>query len=92
MHVEYLGAIPNFWCCKDSAKLSFWVCNYCVGVVLVHVILGATGPQVGTTVKYEPMKATDTLNKNGQSFNVNTLLHCITASQKYTHKSMEVNK
>ena len=52
---------------------------------------GGLGTVGGTTVKYEPMKSTDTINKNGVSVNVNTLLHCITASNTYSQKSMEVS-
>ena len=53
--------------------------------------LGGAGAQGTAVAKYEPCKASDTLNKNGVTVNVHTLLHCITASNSYMQKSMEVS-
>lgn len=47
-------------------------------------MLGAQQP-----VKFEPIKAKDTANKNGVTYNVDTLLHCITGMQQYEQKSLE---
>ena len=40
-------------------------------------------------VKFEPIKAKDTANKNGVTYNVDTLLHCITGMTQYEQKSLE---
>lgn len=40
-------------------------------------------------VKFEPIKAKDTANKNGVTYNVDTLLYCITGMQQYEQKSLE---
>ena len=40
-------------------------------------------------VKFEPIKAKDTANKNGVTYNVDTLLHCITGMSQYEQKSLE---
>lgn len=40
-------------------------------------------------VKFEPIKAKDTANKNGVTYNVDTLLHCITGMAQYEQKSLE---
>lgn len=53
--------------------------------------MGGAGVQGTAVAKYEPAKATDTLNKNGVTVSVHTLLHCITASNSYMQKSMEVS-
>ena len=47
-------------------------------------MLGAQQP-----VKFEPIKAKDTANKNGVTYNVDTLLHCITGMPQYEQKSLE---
>ena len=47
-------------------------------------MLGAQQP-----VKFEPIKAKDTANKNGVTYNVDTLLHCITGMSQYEQKSLE---
>lgn len=47
-------------------------------------MLGAQQP-----VKFEPIKAKDTANKNGVTYNVDTLLHCITGMTQYEQKSLE---
>ena len=47
-------------------------------------MLGATQP-----IKFEPIKAKDTANKNGVQYNVDTLLHCITGMPAYEQKSLE---
>lgn len=46
----------------------------------------ATGTAVA---KYQPHPGTDTLVKNGQTSNVNTRQHCITAMKEYESKSLE---
>jgi nuclear pore complex protein Nup98-Nup96 len=43
----------------------------------------------GTTIKYNPLTGTDTVNKNGQTQTINTLHQCITAMKEYETKSLE---
>lgn len=44
----------------------------------------------GTAIaKFQPHSGTDTLMKNGQTNNVNTRQHCITAMKEYESKSLE---
>lgn len=46
--------------------------------------------QTGTAIaKYQPHSGMDTLMKNGQSNNVQTKQHCITAMKEYENKSFE---
>ena len=40
-------------------------------------------------VKFEPIKAKDTANKNGVTYNVDTYLYCITGMPQYEQKSLE---
>lgn len=50
----------------------------------------STPNATGTAVaKYQPHPGTDTLVKNGQTSNVNTRQHCITAMKEYESKSLE---
>ena len=53
--------------------------------------LGGMGGMLGGNqpVKFEPVKAKDTANKNGVTYNVDTLLHCITGMSQYEQKSLE---
>ncbi|EDV94992.1 nuclear pore complex protein Nup98-Nup96 [Drosophila grimshawi] len=55
------------------------------------VTVGAAGGvNAGTSlVKYQPTIGTDTLMKGGQTNNVNTKQHCITAMKEYELKSLE---
>ena len=41
------------------------------------------------SVKFNPSKGKDTVNKNGTTYNVDTSLHCITGMTEYADKSME---
>lgn len=51
---------------------------------------GGLGGMLGAQpVKFEPIKAKDTANKNGVTYNVDTLLYCITGMQQYEQKSLE---
>lgn len=98
-----MGSELRYFFCKIAISVNgqlFSPLHHGLGVLVGHSVSGfcvsgaavaAAGATVGTTIKYEPFKATDTLNKNGQSINVHTLLHCITSSPKYAHKSMEVS-
>ena len=43
----------------------------------------------GTAVKYKATKGTDSFNKYGSTVHVNTTMHCITAANNYSWKSME---
>lgn len=44
----------------------------------------------GTAVtKYQPLPGTDQISKNGQSNNINTRHHCITAMKEYEAKCLE---
>ena len=54
-------------------------------------LAGGLGAMLGATqpVKFEPIKAKDTANKNGVQYNVDTLLHCITGMSAYEQKSLE---
>lgn len=48
-----------------------------------------TGSNGTAIAKYQPHPGTDTLVKNGQTSNVNTRQHCITAMKEYESKSLE---
>ena len=54
-------------------------------------LAGGLGGMLGAAqlVKFEPIKAKDTANKNGVTYNVDTLLHCITGMAQYEQKSLE---
>ncbi len=72
-----------------------WFCYFSGG----GLGLGGLGVQQGNQVaqgtagtKYEATKSTDTLNKSGTTVSVNTLLHCITAINSYSQKSLEVQR
>ena len=43
----------------------------------------------GTVGKYKATKGTDSFNKNGLTVHVNTTMHCITAANNYSWKSIE---
>lgn len=68
-----------------------------VEFIMFHVLrvagglTGGLGGMLGATqsVKFEPIKAKDTANKNGVQYNVDTLLHCITGMPAYEQKSLE---
>ena len=59
--------------------------------VLTAGLGGGLGGMLGAQqpVKFEPIKAKDTANKNGVTYNVDTLLHCITGMTQYEQKSLE---
>ena len=57
-----------------------------LGTATGGVFLGGT---YNTGIKYKPTKVKDTANKNGVTYNVDTLLHCITAMLPYERKSLE---
>ena len=59
--------------------------------VLTAGLGGGVGGMRGAQqpVKFEPIKAKDTANKNGVTYNVDTLLHCITGMTQYEQKSLE---
>jgi nuclear pore complex protein Nup98-Nup96 len=44
----------------------------------------------GTTIKFDPPIATDTMMKNNTQTHINTKHLCITAMKQYENKSMEV--
>lgn len=48
--------------------------------------MAATGT---AATKYQPSPGTDQMNKNGQSNNINTRHHCITAMKEYENKCLE---
>lgn len=50
---------------------------------------GATGSSGTAVVKYQPSHGTDTLLKSGNTTNINTKQHCITAMKEYEGKSLE---
>ena len=60
-------------------------------VILTAGLGGGLGGMLGAQqpVKFEPIKAKDTANKNGVTYNVDTLLHCITGMTQYEQKSLE---
>lgn len=45
---------------------------------------------VGTTIKLDPVKATDTMVRNNETKTINTKLMCISAMKQYESKSLEV--
>lgn len=44
----------------------------------------------GTTLKLDPLKATDTMVRNNETKSINTKLMCLTAMKAYEMKSLEV--
>lgn len=50
---------------------------------------GAAGSTGTAVVKYQPSHGTDTLMKSGNTTNINTKQHCITAMKEYESKSLE---
>jgi nuclear pore complex protein Nup98-Nup96 len=50
---------------------------------------GGLTATTGTTIKFNPLAGTDTVNKNGQSQTINTQHQCITAMKEYESKSLE---
>ena len=46
----------------------------------------------GTTIKFDPVIASDTMAKNGTTQNINTKHICITAMKQYEGKSLEVGE
>ncbi|MFH4975619.1 hypothetical protein AB6A40_002328 [Gnathostoma spinigerum] len=50
----------------------------------------ASSVQTGTTIKFEPPTATDTMLRNGANQNINTKHMCISAMKQYEGKSLEV--
>ena len=51
---------------------------------------GATNAPNGTTIKFNPSIASDTMMRNGTSQQINTKNFCITAMKEYEQKSFEV--
>lgn len=49
----------------------------------------ATNMPVGTTIKFQPLLASDTMLKNGTNTTISTRHQCITAMKEYEGKSME---
>ncbi|XP_065058419.1 nuclear pore complex protein Nup98-Nup96-like [Rhopilema esculentum] len=49
---------------------------------------GSAAPN-GTTVKFNPVTSTESVNKNGTSINVQTKYQCITSMKEYESKSIE---
>lgn len=45
---------------------------------------------VGTTIKFDPVKSTDTMIRNNETKTINTKLMCISSMKQYDNKSLEV--
>ena len=68
-----------------------YVCELSDVMVFSGGLGGGLGGMLGAQqpIKFEPIKAKDTANKNGVTYNVDTLLHCITGMTHYEQRSLE---